>query len=111
MIVAIKKIDINAKSSQERELRIAETLETSEFNYVIPIIDHGQDENTNDFFIVMPLAEKSLDEELKLKGSFSYHDGSEILFSISKGLKEIPNITHRDLKPKNILFHDNKWKR
>jgi len=108
--VAIKKLKVDANEAGHRELRLADDLAKKDFNNIIPVYDSGQDSESDNYYIVMALAEKSLQDDLRNGLSFNDFEAKEILLSIINGLLEIPEIIHRDLKPGNILFHNNKWK-
>ncbi len=107
---AIKKLKVDANETGHRELRLADDFTEKDFHNIIPIFDAGQDSESDNYYIVMALAEKSLQDDLKNDIAFTDFEAKEILISIINGLLEVPEIIHRDLKPGNILFHDNKWK-
>ncbi len=107
--VAVKKLHISAGAAGNRELVISEDLSTKALKYVIPFFDYGIDADTNDYFIVMAKATKSLQDEIKT-GAMSEQKSIGILTEIARGLKEVGAIIHRDLKPGNVLLHDNIWK-
>ena len=58
--VAVKRL----KRDGHREKEIADELIGTEFAYVMPFLDAGQDSNSDSCFVVMPLAEKSLQKDL-----------------------------------------------
>lgn len=104
--VAVKHIGFQAN----REITIASELLSGQFKHVIPMYDAGQDAESGNNYVVMAKAEKSLNDELIQKESFSENEVVSILTQIIEGLLEVPLLSHRDLKPGNILFHDNLWK-
>lgn len=108
--LAIKKLNIDAKDAAHRELRIAKDLAGRKLSHVIPIFDSGQDAESDSYFVVMALAEKSLQDELGHGKIFSDTEASGIMLQIIEGLSEVDDIVHRDLKPGNVLFHEEKWK-
>ncbi len=108
--VAIKRLKIAAAKAAHRELRIANLLKGSEFQHLLPFFDAGQDAESGAYFVVMPIAERSLAEYLNESGPLDELAAISILLSIAAGLNEVPDIVHRDLKPGNILFHASKWK-
>lgn len=108
--LAIKRLHITANEAAHRELHIADELIGRQLQHVMPILDAGQDAETDFFFVVMPCAEKSLQDELRQVRAFNETDALMILKQIATGLLEVSDIVHRDLKPANILFHDGKWK-
>ncbi len=108
--VAVKQLKLDAKAAAYRELRIAEILQSNELAHVIPFLDAGQDAESDRYYVVMPVAEKSLSEHLNEFGSVDEPQAVEILLSIAKGLQEVEEFVHRDLKPGNILFYDSTWR-
>jgi serine/threonine-protein kinase len=107
--VAVKKLHISAGAAGNRELVVSEDLSTKSLKYVIPFFDYGIDADTQEYFIIMAKATKSLQDDLKT-GAMSEQIAIGILTEIAKGLKEVGGIIHRDLKPGNVLFHDGIWK-
>lgn len=108
--VAVKKIKLEAKEAAHRELDIADELSGCEFSHVIPVLDSGQDAESESYFVVMPRAEMSLQDKINEGNLFDDKATSEVLIEIAEGLAEVDNIVHRDLKPGNVLFHDGSWK-
>lgn len=107
---AIKKLKVDANETGHRELRIADDFADKVFDNIIPVYDSGQDSESDNYYIIMALAEKSLQDDFKNGICFNDLEAIEILLSIVNGLLEVPEIIHRDLKPGNILFHNKKWK-
>ncbi len=58
--VAVKRLKMSAKEAAHRELRIADELAGKAYTHIMPILDAGQDADSDRYFIVMPCAEKSL---------------------------------------------------
>lgn len=108
--LAIKKLNIEAKDAAHRELKIAKDLANRKLSQVIPVLDSGQDADSDFYFVVMALADKSLQDELDSGKTFADTDAASILLQIAEGLSEVSDIVHRDLKPANVLFHEEKWK-
>jgi hypothetical protein len=108
--LAIKRLKLEAGSAAHRELRLAGELAGRQFRHVMPILDAGQDAESDLYFVVMPRADKSLQDDLDSGLHFSELDAAKILFQIVDGLLEVPTIVHRDLKPGNVLFHSGSWK-
>ncbi|HYX09528.1 MAG TPA: serine/threonine-protein kinase [Bacteroidales bacterium] len=107
--VAVKRLKISAENAAYRELRIAGEIVEKTYNNVMPVLDSGQDANSERYFIVMPRAEKSLDYLIKEHGSLEEKESIEILLQIVNGLIEVSHLIHRDLKPGNILYYNEKW--
>lgn len=108
--VAIKKLHSHVADSAHRELEIVEALFGRTLTHVMPILDAGSDEDTGEYFIVMPKAEKSLQEAIDGHEVNGEEGAVAIIREIAKGLQEVSDIAHRDLKPGNVLFHEGRWK-
>jgi eukaryotic-like serine/threonine-protein kinase len=107
--VAVKRLKIAASDAAHRELRVADELSTRTLTCVIPIFDSGEDADTGRYFVVMPKAERSLQDDLEHGDTFQTV-AIDILLQIIYGLVEVSDIVHRDLKPANILYHEGRWK-
>lgn len=109
--VAVKRLKISAIQAAHRELDIGQELMQRELSHVVPILDAGQDANSDRYFLVMPICDCSLQDTIDKTG-----DGvdisivKDVIGAIIAGLKEVGDITHRDLKPANILLHEGNWK-
>ena len=77
--VAVKRLHLDAVDAAHRELDLAEELMKHEFMNVMPVLDFGLDAESDAYFIVMPLAERSLQEELRRRGPISEPECIEIL--------------------------------
>lgn len=109
--VAIKRLKITAGKAAHREMNIGNDLSNKEYSHVVPILDSGLDANSDRYYLVMPVCEGSLQDEINDKnGEFEVNNILNVLLEIITGLEEVNHITHRDLKPANVLFHDGKWK-
>jgi len=108
--VAIKRLNLDDKSLAHREMNIAKELLARELEYVLPFIDAGQDAISHRYFTVMPKADKDLQSEIETKCQFSEAEAVAILREIVVGLLEVSDLVHRDLKPRNVLYHDGKWR-
>jgi serine/threonine protein kinase len=108
--LAVKRLHLTASGAAHREMRIATDLSGRNLNYVIPVLDAGEDTDSNAYFVVMPKAEKSLQDAINLGVKFTDIEAGRVLLNIVNGLVEVNDIVHRDLKPANILFHDAQWK-
>jgi eukaryotic-like serine/threonine-protein kinase len=108
--VAVKKLHVSAADTAHREMRIVDELKKRLFEYVIPFIDAGEDADSGEYFVIMPKAEKSLQALVDANGSLTTIDAAAILFQIAKGLSEVGDLVHRDMKPDNVLLHEGKWK-
>jgi len=108
--LAVKRLKMEANEAAHRELRIAQELSRQDFKNIIPCFDAGQDAESDQYFVVMAKAERSLQDEINAGKKFSAEETANIILQIVDGLLEVPDIVHRDLKPGNVLFHDGKWK-
>lgn len=108
--VAVKRLHIEAAEAAHRELRIANLFSGRDLHHVIPILDSGRDAESDHYFVVMPRAEKSLQDVISKGADFSNEEVVKILLQVLEGLIEASDIVHRDLKPGNVLYHDSRWK-
>ena len=109
--VAIKRLKISAGQAAHRELHIGESLIGSSLEHVVPILDAGQDSESDRYFLVMPVCDKNLQEVIEAApGLMEIPEALGIASAILKGLEEVSDIVHRDLKPDNVLLHDGIWK-
>ena len=108
--LAVKRLKVTVGEAAHRELKIADELAGKKFEYVLAVVDAGEDSEGGGYFVVMPRAERSLADELRMRGMLPLTEVVDILRQIAEGLKEVEGIVHRDLKPGNVLYHDGKWK-
>lgn len=108
--VAVKRLKIDAKDATHRELRIADELAGKSYSYIMPILDAGQDADSDRYFVVMPCAQESLQDHIHKHGQLDERTAATISLEIAQGLEEASGFVHRDLKPGNILYHDGHWK-
>jgi len=108
--VAVKKLHLSAAEAAHRELSIADELKGRSFEHVVLFLDAGQDADTGDYYVVMPKAEGSLQDELDKSGPFAHEKTAGALLQIVEGLLEVGGLVHRDMKPDNVLSHEGKWK-
>jgi hypothetical protein len=67
--VAIKKLKLSVGVAAHRELKIADELAGKSFEYVLPIVDAGEDSEGGGYFVVMARAEQSLADYLRAEES------------------------------------------
>src|SRR5664280_576171 len=103
--VAVKRLKINATQAAHRELKIGQRLMERTLSHVVPIVDAGQDSESDRYFLIMPVCEFSLQDNIdKASGAVDIDTASKAISAIIAGLSEVKDITHRDLKPANILY-------
>lgn len=109
--VAVKRLKINADQAAHRELKIGQRLQQNLFDYIVPILDAGQDAESNRYYLIMPVCNFSLQDKIdETKCPVNVKIAKDAILAIIAGLAEVSDITHRDLKPANILFHEGSWK-
>lgn len=106
--VAIKRLKVDAVNAAKRELKIATELYQDSKGAAVPILDYGIDVLDGMYYIVMPLCEKSLADHIK-DNAPSLEEILKIIIRLLDCLNSLAHITHRDLKPDNILFYEDKW--
>ncbi len=76
---------------------------------VIPILDSG--EWQEQYVIVMPRAEKSLRQHLKVAGGkLSFDESVAVLTDVAQALASLKDeVVHRDIKPENVLLYNDHW--
>ena len=62
--VAVKRLKISADQAAHRELKIGQTLMQESFKHVVPVLDAGQDSESDRYFLVMPVCEFSLQDKI-----------------------------------------------
>lgn len=108
--VAVKRLNLTAGAAAHRELTLGAALSSRQLTNVVPVLDYGQDAQSDRYFLVMPICDHSLDQYLTDRGKLAWSEISDIAAEIIDGLMEVGDIVHRDLKPGNILWHDGRWK-
>lgn len=82
-----------------------------DLSHIVPVLDAGQDANTERYFLIMPVCDCSLQDVIdRAESGIDIGMASKAVIAIIQGLIEEGDITHRDLKPANILQHEGKWK-
>jgi eukaryotic-like serine/threonine-protein kinase len=89
----------------EREMLFVDLAEAQN---VVPIIDSGETKDA--WALVMPLAERTLREELDTAGTLTLADARNIAIDVLVALASLDGrVVHRDLKPENVLRLDGTW--
>ena len=108
--VAVKRLKLSAGAASHREMKIGAALADRTLEHVVPILDFGQDAESDRYFLVMPLCDYSLQDRLRREATLDQGSARETALAILAGLEEASDIVHRDLKPGNILWHEGRWK-
>lgn len=108
--VAIKRLKITANAAAHREMNIGRVLASRSLQHVVPVLDSGQDAETDRYYLVMPVCDYSLQDHLNRVGQLDWATAKPIILDIIHGLLEVGDIVHRDLKPGNVLWHEGRWK-
>jgi serine/threonine protein kinase len=108
--VAVKKIRPVSPGLATGEIKVARRLMQVHPDHVIPILDAGHDVHSGERYLVMPLAEESLQDRLMREGPLADDEAMAVLQDVLLGLHEMSGIVHGDLKPANVLFHEERWK-
>jgi serine/threonine-protein kinase len=91
-------------------MAIGSALAERDHAHIVPVLDYGQDANSDRYYLVMPICDHSLQDFLNKSGSLSLDDAKVAALDIISGLQEVKDIVHRDLKPGNVLWHEGRWK-
>ncbi|KRB16386.1 hypothetical protein ASD99_08445 [Mesorhizobium sp. Root695] len=107
--VAIKRLRLTASAAAHREMNIGKVLADRKLKNVVPVLDYGQDADSDRYYLVMPLCDYSLQDVVAKKGVLSWDEAKAAALDIIAGLMEVGDIVHRDLKPGNVLWYDDRW--
>lgn len=77
--VAVKRLHVEAEQAAHRELAIAEALAGKVLTHVMPILDAGQDAESSAYYVVMPVATRSLQDRLRDEGPVAESEAAEIM--------------------------------
>ncbi|WP_192365052.1 serine/threonine-protein kinase [Mesorhizobium mediterraneum] len=107
--VAIKRLKMTASAAAHREMNIGKLLASRTLKNVVPVLDYGQDADTDRYYLVMPVCEYSLQDYATKKSVLTWDEAKAAALDIIAGLTEVGDIVHRDLKPANVLWLDGRW--
>lgn len=107
--VAVKRLLLSAGAAAHREMKIGETLASGQFQHVVPVYDYGLDANGDNYYLIMPVCDQSLQDLINERGFLPWDEAKPIILDIIAGLGEVGQIVHRDLKPGNVLYKDSRW--
>ncbi|MBF0593068.1 MAG: serine/threonine protein kinase [Nitrospirae bacterium] len=107
--ISIKQRQVKKRARLVQEIRKHIELTKKGVDNIIPVIDHNLEEiegGSNAGYIVMPMAETTLEKEIKVIRTMKIELCLDIFRGIVNGIKEAheAGIIHRDIKPANILF-------
>jgi serine/threonine-protein kinase len=108
--VAVKRLRLTATAAAHREMTIGKTLLERTLNHVVPVLDYGQDSESEYYFLVMPICSHSLQQYISENGPLGWEDSKGAILDIILGLEEVNDIIHRDLKPSNVLWLNGNWR-
>lgn len=108
--VAIKRLKLSAGAASHREMAIGSALAQQDHAHIVPVLDYGQDAESDRYYLVMPVCDHSVQDFLKTTGALSFDAAKSAALNVLSGLLEVKDIVHRDLKPGNVLWHEGRWK-
>ncbi|MBX3595916.1 serine/threonine-protein kinase [Sphingomonas sp.] len=108
--VAVKRLKLTASAAAHREMNIGQALSGRSLSHVVPVLDYGQDAGSDSYFLVMPICDRSLQDEIAAKGVLTLAEARTVALDVLAGLREVGDIVHRDLKPGNVLYFEGTWR-
>ncbi|WP_206240441.1 serine/threonine-protein kinase [Novosphingobium terrae] len=108
--VAVKRLKLTASEAAHREMNIGQSLAGRKLDHVVPVIDYGQDSDSDSYFLIMPICDRSLQDEVNDKSVLTLTEAKAIILDVLDGLSEVGDIVHRDLKPGNVLYFEGRWR-
>jgi serine/threonine-protein kinase len=108
--VAVKRLDSIDPALAHREIAIVDSFVGRKFEHVLEFLDCGYDAGTGQYYIVMEVAAHDLRSFMAQRKILTEQEAAGILLDVVKGLAEVADVVHRDLKPNNVLFHEGRWK-
>ncbi|NNG19698.1 serine/threonine protein kinase [Naumannella sp. ID2617S] len=112
-IVAVKTVDLAGQDQTARERFRREAVATAGLSapQVVQVFDAGFDGDTA-FLVMELLTGPSLSEHLHATGPLGLVEGLQVAREVTRGLLAAHRIgvVHRDIKPGNVMFHNNEVK-
>ena len=109
--VAIKVLrpDVAQRTGAERFLREIRTTANLQHPHIVPLFDSGEAEGS--VYYVMPFIEgETLRDRLEREGQLPVREAVRIACEVADALDYAHRhgVVHRDVKPENVLLHDNR---
>ncbi len=116
--VAVKQVRIRLDTSgrrrseprlAEREIEIARQLRDAHGEHLVPVLDYAH--RDGELLLVMPLADRSLADQIMESGRLDSHEVKAVLLDIAQAMQElaVAGVLHRDIKPGNVLRYRGRW--
>lgn len=116
--VAVKQVRIRLDTSgrrraeprlAEREIEIARQLRDAHGEHLVPVLDYAH--RDGELLLVMPLADRSLADQIMESGRLDSHEVKAVLLDIAQAMQElaVAGVLHRDIKPGNVLRYRERW--
>ena len=83
--IAVKKLHLDVGEAAHREMEVAGDLAGTDFQHVMSVLDAGEDAEGDGYFVVMPKADKSLQDELDSGKTFDDVEVAQVLLAIATG--------------------------
>lgn len=116
--VAVKQVRIRLDTERrrkeeprlaEREVEIARQLRDAKGKHLVPVLDYAH--LNGELLLVMPLADHSLADRIADAGLLTSDEVRNVLMDVAEAMKElaVAGVLHRDIKPRNILWYQERW--
>ena len=70
--VAVKQLKLSAGAASHREMAIGSALAQRDHAHIVPVLDYGQDAESDRYYLVMPVCDHSLQDFLRTTGALSF---------------------------------------
>ncbi len=116
--VAVKHVTIRLDTDRrrreeprlaEREVEIARELREARGKHLVPVLDYAH--RDGELLLVMPLADHSLASRIAESGALGSDEVRNLLLDVARAMQEltVAGVLHRDIKPHNILWYQDRW--